>query len=645
MRSVFCLVAAAVACLAAASPEEVFRAIRDGDEAALKRLIADGVANKPDAKGTTPLHYAAVYGSDASVRLLLEAGADVKARNVAGATPLILGAYSPSKAKLLLAKGADVKARSKGGRTAMHVAAGRAGGAGTLRLLLDAGASVDEGDERGQTALQQAAMAGDLEAVQLLVARGANVNLADKAGYTPLALAASVNEPDIMRLLLAKGADPNVANQFAGEVRKGKIALVNMPPLLYAAPFGSPETVRMLLEAGAKVNVQDGRGMTPLMAAAASERQDTAVMDLLLKAGANVNAKDGVGDSVLDWARKVGNPVSLKRLEAAGAKGQGPAAMPSRPASLAPWTAKESVERAMAKVRGSQPQFFNEGGCVGCHHQPSAALADAAIRAAGLSSDDAVRKSVAASMTAMRPVEPALLQFVEIGGGADTAASIALAAHHAAMPASTFTDALVHYVAAKQRADGSWPAFGISRPPSEDSDITRTATIVRAIRAYGWPARQKEFDERVARARAWLLKAEPATSYEKADRLLGLHDAGAGPEELERAAAALLADQRADGGWAQNRHLATDAYATGLALYALNQSGRRKASDAAYRRGVDYLLRTQLEDGTWYVRSRAPKFQPYFQSGFPHDHDQWISVMATSYAVAALAPAAGMLKL
>jgi hypothetical protein len=63
-------------------------------------------------------------------------------------------------------------------------------------------------------------------------------------------------------------------------------------------------------------------------------------------------------------------------------------------------------------------------------------------------------------------------------------------------------------------------------------------------------------------------------------------------------------------------------------------------TDAAYRKGVDFLLRTQLEDGSWYVRSRSPKFQPYFQSGFPHDHDQWISSSATAYAVLGLAPAA-----
>jgi hypothetical protein len=51
---------------------------------------------------------------------------------------------------------------------------------------------------------------------------------------------------------------------------------------------------------------------------------------------------------------------------------------------------------------------------------------------------------------------------------------------------------------------------------------------------------------------------------------------------------------------------------------------------------VAFLLRTQLPDGSWHVASRAPKFQPYFQSGFPHDHDQWISGCATAWAAIAL---------
>ena len=81
--------------------------------------------------------------------------------------------------------------------------------------------------------------------------------------------------------------------------------------------------------------------------------------------------------------------------------------------------------------------------------------------------------------------------------------------------------------------------------------------------------------------------------------------------------------------------MGSDAYATGEALWALHEAGVG-VSDAAYRRGVDYLLRTQQGDGTWHVATRAFGFQPYFQSGFPYEHDQWISQAGTSLAAIGL---------
>ena len=82
----------------------------------------------------------------------------------------------------------------------------------------------------------------------------------------------------------------------------------------------------------------------------------------------------------------------------------------------------------------------------------------------------------------------------------------------------------------------------------------------------------------------------------------------------------------------------SSAYATGKALFALQTAGL-SASDGAYERAVRYLLSTQQEDGSWYVRSRAMAFQPYFDAGFPHGFNQWISAMGTSWATLALSQA------
>jgi N-acyl-D-amino-acid deacylase len=55
-----------------------------------------------------------------------------------------------------------------------------------------------------------------------------------------------------------------------------------------------------------------------------------------------------------------------------------------------------------------------------------------------------------------------------------------------------------------------------------------------------------------------------------------------------------------------------------------------------FAKGVKYLLNTQADDGSWYVKSRSIWLQPYFDSGFPYGQDQWISAAATSWASMAL---------
>jgi hypothetical protein len=79
-------------------------------------------------------------------------------------------------------------------------------------------------------------------------------------------------------------------------------------------------------------------------------------------------------------------------------------------------------------------------------------------------------------------------------------------------------------------------------------------------------------------------------------------------------------------------------YATGKSLFALPTAGLAP-SDPTYARAVGYLLNTQQEDGTWYVRTRALPIQPYFDAGFPHGFDQWISAAGTSWAALALSQA------
>jgi hypothetical protein len=198
------------------------------------------------------------------------------------------------------------------------------------------------------------------------------------------------------------------------------------------------------------------------------------------------------------------------------------------------------------------------------------------------------------------------------------------------------TDALVHNVAAQQHADGTWGFGGVARPPITDGRFSQTAMGIYALRQYAPPAVKPEMEARIQRAARWLLSAEPLTTEDAVMQLLGAKWAGAETRVIRRFAERVRRLQRQDGGWAQTRFLQSDAYATGTALYALHHAGGVSPADAAYRKGVRYLLETQAADGSWFVASRAPKFQPYFAGGFPYGHDQWISEMATGWASMAL---------
>ena len=135
------------------------------------------------------------------------------------------------------------------------------------------------------------------------------------------------------------------------------------------------------------------------------------------------------------------------------------------------------------------------------------------------------------------------------------------------------------------------------------------------------------------------MKNQPRTSEERNMRLLGMSWAGVDKKELQKAVRELAAEQRADGGWSQLPSLNSDAYATGETLVALHEAGM-STNDAVYKRGVQFLLNTQQEDGSWFVRTRAIPLQPPSDSGFPYGGEQWISAAGTNWATMALIHAA-----
>jgi squalene cyclase len=156
------------------------------------------------------------------------------------------------------------------------------------------------------------------------------------------------------------------------------------------------------------------------------------------------------------------------------------------------------------------------------------------------------------------------------------------------------------------------------------------------LQLYALPGLKEEVATITRRARDWLSSMIPRATEESSFQLQGLAWAGAEARDIAGRASALVAEQRVDGGWAQLSTLSSDAYATGQALVALHQAGGLATTSAVYQRGMAFLLKTQFEDGSWLVTSRGRGTTRYFESGFPHGPNQFISAAGTAWATSAL---------
>jgi ankyrin repeat protein len=616
-----------------------YQALRANDLARLQSLVDAGAdVNVRDRRGETPLLYAAVVGSLETMNLLIAAGADVNAQNEFGATALIWSATDLAKVKLLVDHGALVNTATRRGRTALLIAAMSDSSAEIVRFLLAHGADARALDFLKTTTLRAATLGNDTETIRMMIDAGVDVNAADLPGITPLMMAAGWNgNLDAVKLLLAKGAKVNAVSRpvMGLPSRNGPSEFGNLTALLMAAPFGPPELIKTLLDAGADVNARDVRGMTPLMLAIATDRQDPSVLRMLLEHGADPQVRSNLNETAIDWARRTALPSAIQQLHLQASR---------EPARLLPATAaaapqiKPALERSIALIEKSSWDFFATSGCVSCHAQSMTDMAVAEARAKGLRVDEKAAQQRFKMVEAIYPPEPLLERMDPAGAEEQLAYPLAGFALSGYAP-DWMTDAMVANIAATQGANGSFHVGAAARPPGEEGDIFRTALCVRAMKVYGPPGRAPEMEMRIAKAREWLESAKPASAEDRNMQLLGLYWAGNDTRRLGRFAKAILAQQQPDGGWRQRQGLPSDAYGTGESLYALAATGVVAADDRAYQKGVRFLLNTQRADGSWFVASRSPRIQAFFESGFPYGHDQWISEWGTAWAAMALAKA------
>ena len=627
---ILCGLAIIASSAVAQDAEKFYASIRANDLAGLKGLLDQGAnTNTVDNRQITPLMYAAEIGSTDAMRILIDRGADVNAQNAFGSTALMWSVSDPVKVRLLLDHGADVNKVAKSGRTALIVAAFTNPSAEVVGLLLAKGAKVAVMDERHVTPLNAATFGNDTATIRLLLNAGADIETPDTfIGLTPLMNAAGNRNVEAVKLLLAKGAKVNAVSKTEGlpKIPTGTVEFGGWTPLLMAAAFGPPEAVKTLLDAGAQINAQDYRGFTPLMLAVGTDRYDRQTVRMLMARSADLRPKNHAGETALDWANKFGDADVIRALGGSPKAG-------ARLLTLSEEMpdARTAISRSMHLLEGTTDQFYHKAVCFACHEQPPAEFAAAAARAKGIPVDEKASHERQAQIAL--PINGVQLEGAAALGGADNNLYSVEALVRAGYKPNRTTDFLAANLAEAQGGDGGWHLPGYSRSPLQDSDFSRTAMAIRALRAYGPPGRAAEMKQRVERGKQWLMHAEPVILEDLDMRLVGVAAAGAAAAELRKLAEPVLTRQRADGGWAQREGFPSDAYATGITLWALNEAGIMRP-DA---KGVKFLLGTQSPDGSWRVASRATKFQQYFESGFPYGHDQWISTMATGWAANALA--------
>jgi hypothetical protein len=392
--------------------------------------------------------------------------------------------------------------------------------------------------------------------------------------------------------------------------------------------------------------------MTALMYAA--KNGQPRMIELLLKKGASPLVKDKTGATALALATRYAPEAETLKALKAGAKqsvARGNKQATAVPVSYNParrgMAVRDAAEKAISLLEKTADNFSKNAGCISCHHQGLGLMATGLAKERGFRYDQVIADS---ELTRMRKEDeshgeqmkgvvghPEMYKFVpavdiaEFVPGASFMFQ-AYVSHN--IPSNPGLQGMATILAAQQEEDGRW-GFQLHREPMQWSEFTTTALTIRLLKAYFPKENAKELNERMAKARQWLITTEPKTNEDRTFRLLALAWADAPRAEIDKAMAGVKKLQRKDGGWAQYPDFRSDAYATGTTLYALHMAGM-PAKDAAYRKGMDYLIRTQDPEGSWYVNKRGIAANTYFDSGFPHGESQYISYGATAWASMAL---------
>ncbi len=301
---------------------------------------------------------------------------------------------------------------------------------------------------------------------------------------------------------------------------------------------------------------------------------------------------------------------------------------------------RRAVTRALPILQKSAGEFVAKRACVSCHHNSLPIVAFHMARERGFTIDPALMRTVE-EKTFRQLNDPAALDDVvqasKLNDPTPSESYLLMAAHASGLEPNMVTAAYARRIAGWQR-DGHWVTSDF-RPPSSSSEFTATATAVRAIRLYMPEELRSQTEASMRAAREWLSSTQPASTEDAAFRLMGLSWADASMDQIAAAERDLLAMQESAGGWPQLSNYPPDAYSTGEALFALREAGV-PVTDAAWQKGLKFLISSQARDGTWRVRTRmvspASVSPAYFPTGFPYKKDEFLSYAGSCWAVMAL---------